>query len=265
MKNKNIKITIAYDGTGYLGWQRLGGKQQKQSIQGMLETVIGEIVQYPVRLTGSGRTDAGVHAKGQVANFSVPSAFLTEGKKIEERLHFFCMECNKQLPEDIRILDATYVSNDFHSRYDAKQKTYCYYIDTRKEAPCVFSRKYALWVPEKLDVGKMKQAVEILLGTHDFLGFSSKSRAGIQKKQKDTVRMLYSVEILSWKHGIYFSFTADGFLYNMVRILTGTLLEVGTGKRGIQQVRQALEKKDRQQAGATVSSVGLFLEQVDYK
>ena len=109
------------------------------------------------------------------------------------------------------------------------------------------------------------QAAEVLLGTHDFSGFSSKSKAGMQKKKRDTVRTLFAVDILPWKYGVYVSFTGDGFLYNMVRILTGTLLEVGMGERSVKQVRQALEKLDRQQAGKTVSSVGLFLERVDYE
>ncbi len=261
---KNIKLLISYDGTGYLGWQRLGGKQQGQSIQGLLEHVIEKVVQYPVRIHGSGRTDAGVHAKGQVANFSVPSAFFTLEETVEERLRYLRDECNQRLPEDIRIIKAKLVAASFHSRYSAKRKTYQYYIDTG-ETPSVFARKYALWVPQKLDIEKMKQAAEVLLGTHDFSGFSSKSKAGMQKKKRDTVRTLFAVDILPWKYGVYVSFTGDGFLYNMVRILTGTLLEVGMGERSVKQVRQALEKLDRQQAGKTVSSVGLFLERVDYE
>ena len=161
---KNIKLLISYDGTGYLGWQRLGGKQQGQSIQGLLEHVIEKVVQYPVRIHGSGRTDAGVHAKGQVANFSVPSAFFTLEETVEERLRYLRDECNQRLPEDIRIIKAKLVAASFHSRYSAKRKTYQYYIDTG-ETPSVFARKYALWLPQKLDIEKMKQAADCLLYT----------------------------------------------------------------------------------------------------
>ena len=255
---KNIKLLISYDGTGYLGWQRLGGKQQGQSIQGLLEHVIEKVVQYPVRIHGS---DAGVHAKGQVANFSVPSAFFTLEETVEERLRYLRDECNQRLPEDIRIIKAKLVAASFHSRYSAKRKTYQYYIDTG-ETPSVFARKYALWLPQKLDIEKMKQAAEVLLGTHDFSGFSSKSKAGMKKR--DTVRTLFAVDILPWKYGVYVSFTGDGFLYNMVRIIAGTLIDAGCKRRTPLSVKKALDGCNRELAGPTAPPQGLTLIEIKH-
>lgn len=253
---KNIKIVVSYDGTRYLGWQRLSGKQKSRSIQGYLEEVLEQVVGCKIRLSGSGRTDAGVHALGQVANFFLPSALFHCDTTLQ--CNQWKQECNRQLPEDIKIQTMEEVPTDFHSRYSAVRKTYEYRIDMG-ERPCVFQRKYALWFPEKLNVDKMRQAADCIVGTHDFAAFSTGG-----KEKKDTVRTIYALDIS--KHGkqILISVCGDGFLYNMVRIIVGTLLMVGNGQGSCEQVMEALKSRNRQLAGKTVSSVGLFLKKVEY-
>lgn len=253
---KNIKIVIAYDGTRYLGWQRLSGEQRRQSIQGYLEEVLEQVMGHKMRIVGSGRTDAGVHALGQVANFFVPSALFR--CDTVSQCNKWKQECNRQLPDDIKIQTMEEVSADFHSRYSAVRKTYEYRIDTG-ERPCVFQRKYALWCPEKLDVDKMRQAADSIMGIHDFAAFSTGG-----KEKKDTVRTIYSLNIEKQEKRLVISVCGDGFLYNMVRIIVGTLLMVGTGQGSLEQVTEALESRNRQLAGMTVSSVGLFLKKVQY-
>lgn len=253
---KNIKIVISYDGTRYLGWQRLSGKQRRQSIQGYLEEVLEQVAGCTIRLVGSGRTDAGVHALGQVANFFVPSALFRCDTALQCKE--WREECNRQLPEDIKIQAMEEVPKHFHSRYSAVRKTYEYRIDMG-ERPNVFQRKYALWLPEKLNVDKMAQAAACLVGTHDFAAFSTGGR-----ERKDTVRTIYALDISKQGQQLLISVCGDGFLYNMVRIIVGTLLMAGTGDGSCEQVMEALESRNRQLAGKTVSSIGLFLKKVDY-
>lgn len=253
---KNLKMLISYDGSRYLGWQRLGGTQKKKSIQSCIETTLQEVLGIEqIKITGSGRTDAGVHAKGQVANFYVPSSFLTDKVSLLQLRE----ACNRKLPKDIRILSVEEVSDDFHSRYSAVKKTYVYYLDTR-ETPCVFFRKYALWVGNKLNIQAMEECSRLFLGEHDFRGFSSE-----KNMQKDTIRRIYDIYFKKENHLLAIAICGDGFLYNMVRILVGTLLEVGRGERTPEQVRFALNNPKREYTGMTVSSLGLFLYQVDYK
>lgn len=253
---KNIKMIISYDGTRYLGWQRLSGKQKKRSIQGYLEDVLEQVVGCNIRLCGSGRTDAGVHALGQVANFLVPSALFHYDTVLQ--CHHWKRVCNQYLPEDIKIQTMEEVPLDFHSRYSAFRKTYEYRIETGGR-PSVFQRKYALWFPEKLDIENMRQAAACMVGTHDFAAFSTGG-----KERKDTVRTIYTLDVSKQEQQILISVCGDGFLYNMVRIIVGTLLMVGKGEGSCAQVLAALESRDRQLAGETVSSVGLFLRKVDY-
>lgn len=255
-----------YDGTAYQGWQRLGQEQRLHTIQGILEEVLRQV--YDNRLTehgstalqkkyklmeesiiGSSRTDAGVHAYGQVANFYMPSAFALQEIKAE---------MNALLPEDIKVISLEEAAKDFHSRYDAKSKIYEYYIDTR-ERQGVFQRRYCLHFTEPLDIKRMQQAGEVLLGTHDFQGFSTKMRDG-----RSTIKTLYDIEISKKQEMICIALQGDGFLYNMVRIIVGTLLEVGTGKKSIAQVEEILQRRERSLAGPTVSSIGLFLKRVLY-
>ena len=253
MKKQNIKMVISYDGSRYLGWQRLGGKQKKQSIQGYIEEILKDITGYSAACIGSGRTDAGVHALGQVANFYVPSSFF-----LSYTLEELWKQCNKRLPEDIRICSMEKVEEAFHSRYSAVKKTYEYHVDTRA-VPVVFTRKYALWEPKALDICAMRECSKLFVGKHDFKAFSTQSKA-----EKDTIRTIFDFSIEKKEDELIFSVCGDGFLYNMVRILVGTLLEVGRGERTRQQVAEALRTGDRQLAGYTVSSVGLFLKEVVY-
>lgn len=270
MKNMNIKLVIAYDGSNYLGWQRLGGENKFRSIQGYIEEVLQEILSEKIKIVGSGRTDAGVHAMGQVANFYLPSSFLSEksfpgcdkvlekGNLTENWCRWFRDCCNRKLPEDIRIKDVEQVEMEFHSRFSAISKTYIYRLDTRT-VPQVFARKYALWVGETLDIGAMKECADLFLGEHDFRGFSS-----VKDEEKNTLRTIEDISFSMEDSILTISIKGNGFLYNMVRILVGTMIEIGQGKRTISQVKDALECSKRQMAGITVSSVGLCLKQVEY-
>lgn len=246
---RNIKLEIAYEGTRYQGWQRLGKEQKGSSIQGLLEEVLSTVLGEPLQLIGSGRTDAGVHAFGQVANCHINS-------KMElQELH---SKVNRMLPADIQVLRIEEVGEQFHSRYDAKGKVYEYHLDVR-EVPDVFIRTRALSVTEPLQVEAMRRAAKRLLGTHDFAGYASKMNDG-----RTTVKTLYSIELLETKGDIVIRFYGDGFLYNMVRILVGTLLEVGQGKRTEDSVSVPFVTRNRQDAGPTISGIGLYLSKVVY-
>ena len=219
------------------------------TIQGKLETVIGRMAGTPVEIIGAGRTDAGVHARGMVANFRLDTAMSTD-----EILEYV----NRYLPEDIAVNEVREASDRFHSRYNAIGKTYrytCYIGDTKP----VFNRKY-VYVPEgKPDIEKMRQGAAHLLGTHDFASF-----CGNAKMKKSTVRNVDSIEIL--QKGAYLTFTyhGSGFLQYMVRILTGTLIEVGLGLREADSIPELIEARQRAKAGFTAPAHGLCLMKVDY-
>lgn len=244
---RNYKMIIAYDGTRYQGWQRQSNTED--TIQGVLERAISDVTGYPVTIDGSGRTDGGVHACGQVANVKLSG-------KVEEAS--FREELNIRLPEDIRIRRVELVKNSFHSRYSAKAKRYEYVVDTR-EKPDVFTRKYCYHFVEPLDVRAMRKAAVFMTGTHDFGGFTDK------KDEKSTVRTIYQIGIAEEKGKIRFSFYGNGFMYHMVRILTGTLLEVGSGKKQPEEVKKILRTKERKDAGVLVPSIGLCLKEVIYE
>lgn len=254
--SRNIKLTIQYDGTAYGGWQRLGNQKGKSGIQELLEEVLSERLKEDIRITGSGRTDAGVHALGQTANFHCTSSMAARLMKAE---------FNQKLPEDIRIQSAEEVGADFHSRFSARSKTYEYWIDTG-EVPFVFTRKYACHVPEKLDVKAMGQGAVFLIGTHDFKAFSTDRRNG-----KSTVRTIEAIDI-SYKNNSIFksdkhmciAVTGEGFLYHMVRIIVGTLLEIGKGMRRPEETEAILLSRCREKAGMKVYPSGLFLTEVRY-
>lgn len=245
----NIKIEIMYDGTHFNGWQRLGNGKEETTIQGILEQTVLNVTGQKVKLIGSGRTDAGVHAYGQVANFHLNSRIDLNG---------FRSEMNTMLPKDIQIVSAEYVKESFHSRYDAISKWYEYQISTG-DVERVFQRHLSLYVKEKLDIEAMRRAAEYLCGTHDFAGFSSTMADG-----RPTVKTIYEVQIVKKEEMLVICYHGDGFLYNMVRILTGTLLEVGLGKRKPESIFAIFEKCDRQLAGVTVPGKGLFLKKVVY-
>ena len=243
---RNLRLDICYDGTRYRGWQRLPGRED--TIQGKLETALSRILEEPIEVSGSGRTDAGVHARGQVANFHCESEL--SAAEILANLR-------RYLPEDIGIYSCKEVSPRFHARLNAKEKTYCYRI-WNSEAPCVFARRFVAVMPEKLDVETMKQAADLLLGRHDFSAF-----CGNAKMKKSTVRELYAIVISCRGEEIQIRYTGNGFLYNMARILTGTLVEVGRGEREADSI-PALFGAKREQAGFLAPAQGLCLEEVIY-
>ncbi len=243
---RTYKLTIAYDGTRYQGWQRQANTDR--TIQGILEQTISEQAGFAVEVNGSGRTDAGVHAKGQTASIVLPG-------QAEEG--FFTDRVNEVLPKDIRILDARLVKNGFHARKSATGKQYEYRIDTG-EKPDVFTRRYVYHFPQKPDIERMRQAAGYLKGTHDFAGYTDK------KDDKSTKRTIYDIMVSGQGSRVVLTYDGTGFLYHMVRILTGTLLEVGTYQRTPESVRDALDTKDRSRAGFLAPARGLFLREVRY-
>lgn len=244
---RTYKLTIAYDGTGYQGWQRQTNTER--TIQGILEKVISEASGYPVEVNGSGRTDAGVHALGQTASVVLPGAVPEE---------FFTDDINRILPQDIRIREASLVKNGFHARKSAVGKIYEYHIDTGQK-PDVFQRRYCYHFPHELDLEKMRRTAENLKGTHDFAGYTDK------KEEKSTKRTIYDIIVSGQGSSVTIRYEGTGFLYHMVRILTGTLLEAGTYQRTVESAAEVLETKDRGQAGFLAPARGLFLREVHYE
>ena len=243
---RNLRLEICYDGTRYRGWQRLGGTDN--TIQGKLETALSRILGEPIEISGSGRTDAGVHARGQVANFHCESTMSTE-----EILSNLC----RYLPEDIGIYSCKEASPRFHARLSAKEKTYQYRI-WNSDKPCVFERRFVAQFPEKLDVDAMKAAAEILCGEHDFSAF-----CGNPKFKKSTVRYIRSIDISSCGDELRIEVTGNGFLHSMVRIIVGTLLEVGRGERKVDSIPTLFGGK-RAEAGFLAPAQGLCLQEVYY-
>lgn len=244
---QNYKFTISYDGTRYSGWQSQGNTDS--TIQGKLEAVLTKMTSSPVEIVGAGRTDAGVHAKEMTANAVLDTMLSTS--QIRDYM-------NQYLPTDICVLEVREAGERFHSRYNATGKTYEYTCFTGPLKP-VFDRNYVYVLEQIPDVKKMQQAAEHLIGTHDF-----KSFCGNPKFKKSTVRTVDSIKIT--QHGAYIKFTyhGDGFLQNMVRILTGTLLEVGYGKRTPESMTDLLNSLNRKAAGFMAPAQGLCLIEVDY-
>lgn len=244
---KNYKITVAYDGTRYKGWQMQ--KSTDATIQGKIGMVLMNLAGHNVEVIGSGRTDAGVHALGQVANFHLDEHFTEQ--EIFENL-------NRYLPDDIAVLDIEEVDGRFHSRYQAVGKTYSYRIRT-SPVPDVFARRFVYHYGQPLEVSRMKQAAGFLVGTHDFASF-----CGNKHMKKSTVRTIMDIIFYEKEDEIEILYTGDGFLQNMVRILTGTLIEVGRGERNPESMVHILEAKNREAAGYTAPPQGLRLEKVMY-
>lgn len=243
----NYKLVLQYDGTKLNGWQKQGNTDN--TIQGKVEAILERLYGEPIEIHGSGRTDAGVHALGQVANFHAPSVFPEE--KILETL-------NEYLSKDIRVLKVEAVEERFHARLTATGKTYEYRIDNGKIAN-VFSRKYVMREELPLDLEAMRKASQTLLGTHDFKSFCAN-----KKMKKSTIRRIDSIAIEEQNGMVSIRYRGNGFLYNMVRILTGTLIEVGRGLRTPEDVSAILEAKDRGAAGFTAPAQGLYLVEVAY-
>ena len=243
---RNLRLDICYDGTRYRGWQRLPGKDD--TIQGKLETALSRILGEPIEISGSGRTDAGVHALGQVANFHCESKMTAE--EILQNLR-------RYLPEDIGIYSCRDVSPRFHARLNAKEKTYRYRI-WNSEKPCVFERRFVAAMPEELDISAMEEAARYLCGEHDFSAF-----CGNAKMKKSTVRFIRSIVIRREGEELQLFFTGNGFLHNMVRILVGTLVEVGRGERSPDSIPELFGGK-RAEAGFLAPGQGLCLMEVEY-
>lgn len=251
----NYRIHVAYDGTKYRGWQVQ--KDSDLTIQGKLQKVLESLAKTPVEVIGSGRTDAGVHAVDQVANFHMDDVTGETGDPVDAE--YIKDYLNRYLPEDIAVMGIEEVDERFHSRYHAILKTYRYRIHT-SNVPNVFERKYVYtYLDAPLEVEVMKRAAEYLIGTHDFASF-----CGNRKMKKSTVRTISKIEIKQKESEIIIDYTGDGFLQNMVRILTGTLIEVGTGRIAPKEIPQILAAKNRQTAGYTAPPQGLALMRVTY-
>lgn len=249
MKMKNFKIIIQYEGTRYQGWQRQDSTGN--TIQGKFEAVLAKMTGLDfVQVDGSGRTDAGVHALGQVANFKINTKM-----SAQEVMDYL----NRYLPEDIGVISIEEMPGRFHSRLNAKGKTYRYRI-WNSGIPCVFERRYVYELPDRLDVEAMRRAAACLVGTHDFKAFTSN-----KKSKKSTVRTIESIVIEQNGSEVVLTYNGDGFLYHMVRILTGTLIEAGLGQREPDSVTGLLSgAASRDMAGVLVPAKGLCLVGVRY-
>lgn len=244
---KRVKLVVAYDGTNYHGWQV---QDNGITIEEVLNRTISELVQEDIKVIGASRTDAGVHACGNVAVFDTESRI--PGDK-------FSFALNQRLPEDIRIQESCEVDADFHPRYADTVKTYEYNILNRRfELPT--KRLYAAFCYYPMDIERMNQAAAYLVGEHDFKSFCS---AGAQVQT--TVRMIYAVNVTKADDMVHIRITGNGFLYNMVRIIAGTLMQVGTGLMEPEQVKEILEARDRSKAGPTAVAKGLTLVEIRYE
>ena len=244
---RNFKLTLCYDGGRYDGWQRQGNSDD--TIQGKLETLLGRLLGQSVEVAGSGRTDAGVHALAQVCSFRADTELDCETLLAEIR---------RYLPEDIGAIALEEAPPRFHARLSCKEKTYVYRIWNSAE-PNVFERKWMVAVPQELDLDAMRRAAAALLGEHDFSSFCAN-----RHMKKTAVRTLREIEITRMGGEIRIALTADGFLYHMVRIIVGTLLEVGEGKRAAEDIGAVLASHDRMEAGPTAPAQGLTLWSVKY-
>ena len=243
---RNFKLTLCYDGGRYDGWQRQGNSER--TIQAKLEDTLSRLLSQPVETAASGRTDAGVHARRQVVSFRAKTSLSCEA---------ILAGLREYLPEDIGALALIEAAPRFHARLSCREKTYCYRLWV-SDAPCVFARRYVWQHPSPLDTAAMERAAALLCGTHDFSAF----RTG--RSKKSAVRTLRQIELRREEDELRLFFTGDGFLYNMVRILAGTLTEVGEGKRAPEEMTAILASLDRQQAGPTAPARGLFLWDVRY-
>ena len=244
---RNIKLTIEYDGKDFNGWQK---QPNKLNIQGEIERVIENITGEKVELIASGRTDAGVHAMGQVANFKTHSNIAIDK---------FPIAINSQVKNSIRIQNAEEVDEKFHSRYNCKRKTYRYVIDNSKYGSAIYRNiSYHMSIP--LNIEEMKKAIKYFEGEHDFKAFKSSGTSS-----KSSIRTIYKANIITEGPNIAVDLTGNGFLYNMVRIIVGTLVDVGLGKINAEDIPNIIESKDRTKAGKTLPPQGLMLLRVEYE
>jgi tRNA pseudouridine38-40 synthase len=245
----NYKMIIAYDGTGYCGWQV---QPNGLSIQEVLQKNMGVILRREVSVIGSGRTDAGVHAAGQAVHFHFPDPI---------DLYRFSASINGLLPSDIRVNNIVEVPMDFHARYSAVGKVYHYHLYLERILD-PFRRLYCWHIREKTDVAALKHAANLFVGVHDFTSFANESHTGCAAH--DPVRNLRRLDVVEQPGGVRLEFEGDGFLYKMVRNITGTLFEIACGKRAVESVPDLLAAKDRKRTGQAAPPQGLFLMRVDY-
>ena len=246
---RNIRLTIEYDGKDFNGWQK---QPNKLNIQGEIERAISELTgDEKIDLIASGRTDAGVHALGQVANFKTENLSIPIDK--------FALAINTKLKKSIRVIRAEEVDERFHSRYTCKRKTYRFVINNNVCESAIY-RNLEYHMPVELDIEKMKQAIKFFEGEHDFKAFKASGTSS-----KSSVRTIYLAEVKQAENGrIYIELTGNGFLYNMVRIIAGTLVDVGMGKIPVEDIPAIIEEGDRMKAGKTLPPSGLFLLKVEY-
>ncbi|WP_459502189.1 tRNA pseudouridine(38-40) synthase TruA [Bacillus sp. C1] len=243
----NYKLTIQYDGARYKGWQRLGNNDN--TIQGKIESVLSEMVGKEIEIIGCSRTDAGVHALNQVANFKV------DEKLAEPKVKKYL---NQYLPNDLSVTNVELVPERFHARYNSKAKTYLYKI-WNEEHTNPFMRKYSMHVPKKLNIESMKKAAQYLIGSHDFTAFSN-----AKSKKKSMVREVYMLDVVESEGFIQIRVSGNGFLHNMVRKIVGALVEVGLGQLDAEAIPHILEAKQRNQINCLADASGLYLEKVDF-
>ena len=238
------KAIVSYDGTAYQGWQK---QPDKNSVQAKIETALSRLCRHNVKITGAGRTDKGVHAFGQVFHFDTDKEFKDITKSI-----------NSQLPEDIRIVSCKPVSDEFHSRYDAKWKHYSYIINTGKFNP--IQRNYAYQLGIELDEEKMQEAARALVGTHDFSSFNATRKDEIE----DQVRTIYKIEVKRRGSLVTIDYYGDGFLRYMIRMMTGALIEAGKGRITAEDIQNIMEKMDKTACNYNVPACGLYLIEISY-
>ena len=243
---RNIKLIIEYDGKKFGGWQK---QPNKLNIQGEIEKAIEEITGERVELNASGRTDAGVHSLGQTANFKTNTQIDIE--KIPVAI-------NSKLKNSIRVINAEEVDESFHSRYSCKGKKYRYVINNSKYGSAIY-RDLEYHMPIKLDINEMKKAIKYFEGEHDFKGFKASGTSS-----KNSVRTIYNAEVKRDEDRIIIELEGNGFLYNMVRIISGTIVDVGLGKIKPEEIPEIIASKDRSRAGKTLPAHGLYLVEVYY-
>ncbi len=244
---KNYRLVVQYDGTDYAGFQI---QPLERTIQGELEKALATLASEKIRIAGAGRTDSGVHSEGQTISF--------RSEKLTVPVERLPYAFNSLLPKDIRVIESEIMPSDFHARYSALEKTYRYQI-YESEFENVFYRRYAYWTRTALDWEAIKSCTKLFIGTKDYASFAASGSS-----VKTTVRTISKVEVHNEGFLKTISFTADGFLYNMVRNLVGTLVDVGLGRLSLQQVDAIMESRDRRLASATMAPQGLFFESVKY-
>lgn len=253
---RNILLTIEYDGSGFSGWQK---QPNVRTVQGEIENALSRICGKKIQINGTSRTDAGVHALGQRASFK--GEFGIPAENIRPALNNILAGGGRYgcVLGDIRIIEAKEVAADFHARFDAKGKKYRYVIENKKDGD-IFRRKYCYNVDSPLDEGAMSEAAGIIRGTHDFASFQS---SGGQERQT-TVRTVHTLDICRKGDDVIIEIAGDGFLYNMVRIIAGTLTEIGLGKRKPEDMTRIINARDRAAAGHKAPAGGLYLVEIYY-